>query len=82
VEVLSDATRDYDRGKKLDAYRAIPGLRDVLLIDQMTVAVEHWKRAQETAWTSSAITGLDATIELTAAPVTLPLRDVYRGVFD
>src|SRR5439155_24014559 len=29
VEVLSEATRDYDRGEKLAAYRAIPTLREV-----------------------------------------------------
>lgn len=82
VEVLSDATRDYDRGDKLAAYRVIPSLREVLLIDQTTVAVERWRRLDETSWTSeSAVTPSD-TVPLVAVPVELPLREVYREVFD
>ena len=34
VEVLSDATRDYDRGEKFTLYRAIPTLQEYLLIEQ------------------------------------------------
>jgi Uma2 family endonuclease len=81
VEVLSDATRDYDRGKKLDAYRQIPSLREVLLVDQTVVAVDRWQRAGETAWTSTTTTHLDASLTLTAVPVDVPLREIYRAVF-
>ena len=41
AEVLSDSTRDYDRGQKFDLYREIPTLRDYLLVDQYSVDVEH-----------------------------------------
>jgi Uma2 family endonuclease len=81
VEVLSDATRDYDRGDKLAAYRVIPSLREVLLIDQATVAVERWRRRDEVSWTSEATTALADTLTLAAVPVALPLREVYREVF-
>lgn len=82
VEVLSDATRDYDRGDKLAAYRIIPSLREVLLVDQSTVAVEAWRRQDESSWTPSNATGLSEALALTAVPVELPLREVYREVFD
>lgn len=81
VEVLSDATRDYDRGDKLAAYRVIPSLREVLLIDQAAVAIERWRRVDDGAWTSDAATALDTVLELTAVSVALALRDVYREVF-
>src|SRR5688500_6312110 len=34
VEVLSDSTREYDRGEKLERYREIPSLRHVILVEQ------------------------------------------------
>src|SRR5687768_8027125 len=46
VEVLSDSTRDYDRGEKLERYKSIPSLRHVLLVEQHTVDVEHWFRTE------------------------------------
>ena len=71
-----------DRGDKLAAYRIIPSLREVLLIDQAAVAVERWRRLDETSWTSESITALGDVLMLAAAPVELPLREVYREVFD
>ncbi len=81
VEVLSEATRDYDRGDKLAAYRTIPSLREVLLVDQSTVATETWRREDETTWRSVTETDLNATLTLTAVPLELPLQEIYRKVF-
>ena len=44
LEVLSDATRDYDRGEKFTLYQAIPTLQEYLLIEQDHVYLEHWRR--------------------------------------
>jgi Uma2 family endonuclease len=41
AEVLSESTRDYDRGERFELYRAIPTLRDYLLIDQYSIDLEH-----------------------------------------
>jgi len=81
AEVSSDATRDYDRGKKLDAYRRIGSLREVLLVDQGQVRIEVWRRQDEASWASFVLNDLSATLALTAVPVELPLREIYREVF-
>lgn len=80
VEVLSDATRDYDRGKKLDAYRLIPSLREVLLVEQTKVHVDVWRRQDQTSWASFTTIDPGATVALAAVPVALPLREIYRDV--
>lgn len=80
VEVLSDATRDYDRGKKLDAYKLIPSLREVLLVEQGAASIEVWRRQDETAWTSFTLTDVSEKLALTAVPLELPLREIYREV--
>ena len=81
VEVLSDATRDYDRGDKLAAYRTIAALREVLLIDQAAVLVERWRRRDDASWSHDSYPSLADVIALAAVPVALPLREAYREVF-
>ena len=44
IEVLSDSTEAYDRGKKTEFYRTIPSLREYLLIAQDRLHVEHFRR--------------------------------------
>jgi Uma2 family endonuclease len=60
VEVLSEATRDYDCGEKLVAYQSIPTLREVLLVEQDTVRVERVHRTASGTWAREEATRLDA----------------------
>ena len=81
VEVLSDATRDYDRGEKFTLYQAIPTFQEYLLIEQDRVSVEHWQRQSSSEWVAQTSTSLDAVMSLPILGVTLPLREVYLEVF-
>lgn len=81
VEVLSDATRDYDRGEKFTLYQAISTLQEYLLIEQDRVYVEHWQRQPTGEWTARTYATLDAAISFPTLGVTLPLREVYLEVF-
>jgi Uma2 family endonuclease len=51
VEVLSDSTRDYDRGEKLDHYRRIPSLAAVLIVWQTERRLEVHERTEGNRWT-------------------------------
>jgi YD repeat-containing protein len=82
VEVLSDATRDYDRGEKFTLYQAIPTLQEYFLIEQDRVCVEHWQRQPTEDWTAQTHTSLNAVISLPTLGMTLLLREVYLQVFD
>ncbi len=82
VEVLSGATRDYDRGEKFTLYQAIPTLREYLLIEQDRVWVEHWQRQPTDEWTAQTYDTLDTHIALPTLGVPLSLREMYRQVFD
>jgi Uma2 family endonuclease len=44
VEVLSESTRDYDRGRKFQHYRKLPSLAGYLMIEQDEPHIEHWTR--------------------------------------
>src|SRR5690242_1556857 len=45
VEILSPSTEAYDRGAKFGYYRALPSLREYLLVAQDQVLLEHYVRA-------------------------------------
>jgi Uma2 family endonuclease len=81
AEVLSEATRDYDRGEKFALYQAIPTLREYLLIEQDRIGVEHFQRGEAEAWRSTAYNELGAVLPLISVPVELPLSEIYREVF-
>lgn len=79
VEVLSSSTEAYDRGEKFAQYRAIPSLREYVLVAQGRVRVEHFAR-HDLGWFLTALDSLDATLELPAVGCSLPLREVYDRV--
>jgi len=79
AEVLSDSTRDYDRGEKFDLYRATPTLRDYLVVDQYTVDVDH-RFLKGTRWTSKRYTNVDDAVPLTGVPLALPLSAIYDRI--
>jgi len=81
VEVLSPATRDYDRGEKFALYQEIPSLREYVLIDQDAVHVERFVRGRGGTWRGTTWRRLAATVRLASIHVALPLSEIYRGVF-
>jgi Uma2 family endonuclease len=50
VEVLSDTTEGFDRGKKFADYRKLESLEEYVLISQNTMSVECFRRNQEGRW--------------------------------
>ena len=50
VEVLSPATAAYDRGDKFAAYRRLPGLREVLLVDTDSRRCDLFRKRDDGLW--------------------------------
>ncbi len=82
VEVFSDATREYDRGQKFTLYKEIPAFREYVLVEQEQVLVETFRWAASGSWEPRTCENLDAAILLESVNVSIPLRDIYRLVFD
>lgn len=78
VEVLSDSTRNYDRGEKFDLYRSIPALRHYLLIEQTFHHVEHRRLESDGSWSSEI--SLSDDIHLSGVGVELKIAEIYEGV--
>ncbi|MBW3596218.1 MAG: Uma2 family endonuclease [Planctomycetes bacterium] len=80
VEVLSDSTEGYDRGKKFEHYRKIPSFCEYLVIAQDRVHVEQHVRQDNGQWLLSEFHGADDVVELTSIGYKLSLTDVYDKV--
>ena len=79
VEVLSDSTETYDRGRKFSAYRRLPSLREYMLVDVAAATVEVYRLAADGHWVLFDFAGAD-TVELTSVAVTLPMAEVFEDV--
>jgi Uma2 family endonuclease len=55
-EILSDATRGYDRGEKFELYKTIPSLREYVIIEQREVLVEQFRRSEAGLWSEARCT--------------------------
>lgn len=80
VEVLSDSTEKWGRGRKFAMYRTIESLTDNVLITQNTGLVEHYVRQLTGQWILSDHRGLDAAMAIASIDCTLPLADIYDKV--
>jgi Uma2 family endonuclease len=80
VEVLSESSEAYDRGKKSEQYRTLPSLTDYLLIAQDRVLVEHYSRQPEDRWLLHAANRLDDSVTISSLGCELPLSEVYFNV--
>jgi len=80
IEVLSDTTERYDRGRKAEHYRRLESLREYLLVAQHEPRVEHYRRAGEREWMLSEAIGPEEAVELASVGCTLALSEVYDGV--
>jgi Uma2 family endonuclease len=80
VEILSPSTENYDRGNKAKFYRAMPSLKELLLISQDRFDVDLYRRQDDGTWVLFNAVGLDASVELTSIGCTLHLGELYENV--
>jgi Uma2 family endonuclease len=80
VEVLSDSTEGYDRGKKFEHYRTIPGLEHYVLIAQDRYSIDCFTRSNDGSWNLTSCQGLDEKIMLDAIESELFGTEVYDKV--
>jgi Uma2 family endonuclease len=77
VEVLSDSTEGYDRGKKFAHYRRLASLRDYVLVNPNEARIEVFHRTDAGTW-ELAEAGAGQTIEIASLGCTLAVDEVYR----
>lgn len=77
VEVLSRSTADYDRGSKLELYKAMPTLRYILLVAQDVRLADLYRRTRD-GW--EVIRFTDGAVPLEEFGGALSLEEIYADV--
>ena len=79
VEVLSEETREYDKGGKFELYGSIPGFQEYILIEPEEV----WARSMflqdpaQNLWKHEIFTGKDAKLPIRSLGLELALAEIY-----
>lgn len=79
IEVLSESTERYDRGKKFGLYRKLQTLREYILVAQDVPHIEQYVRQGE-LWTFGEINGLESALAIPTLDCTIPLASIYERV--
>ncbi len=77
VEVVSDSTEAYDRGRKFSFYRACPTLQEYVIVATKYQSVEIYRRTPQ-GWIYDAY-GPGDEIELISLDIHFPLAALYRN---
>src|ERR1044072_2407812 len=64
IEVMSDGSEAYDRGKKFHAYQELESLNEYLLVSQNESLVEHYVRNGARTWIYTPTPGLGNSVTL------------------
>jgi Uma2 family endonuclease len=82
VEVLSDSTEAYDRGKKFEKYRRNPNLVDYVLVSSDEIAIDIYHKNDAGDWLILSYRAGDR-VELKSIGLSLPIEQFYEEiVFD
>lgn len=79
VEVLSESTSNFDRGRKFIAYRSMESLQEYVIVDINARRVERFRRTNGNDWLLHDHEG-NVDCELTSLGVSLPLTEVFEDV--
>jgi Uma2 family endonuclease len=80
IEVLSESTEAYDRGKKFEQYQQIESLIEYILITQEPYRVEQYVRQSNREWRYSEYHNAEDIVRISVIGCELALTDVYIKV--
>ncbi len=75
VEVLSDSTEEYDRTEKLEHYKTIASLREIVLVSHREPRIDVWHRSDDGWVVTTSVAG--ETAVLPGLQVSLAVDAVY-----
>lgn len=79
IEILSPATRNYDRGEKFMLYRDIKTLQNYVLIDSQSIHAEVFSINKNNLWELKEYKNAADNLVISSIDFTMALREVYEG---
>lgn len=78
IEILSESTKNYDRGGKFKLYRDIPTLVEYVLVDSQAISVEVFRLNTAKHWELEEYKTLEKNLYITSLDVSISLHDIYQ----
>lgn len=80
IELLSDSTRNYDKGEKFTLYRDISSLQEYILVDTEKIHVERHVRNADNSWQLTDHKSIDDSFTISTVQLNFLLKDIYEGI--
>ena len=77
IEVISPSTARHDRGEKLAAYKRIPSVEEIVIIEQAWPEIFVTRRSDN--WKRHLFTMMDSVIELSSVGMAIKVSDFYQS---
>ena len=81
IEVLSDSTENYDRGRNFEHYRRIASLKEYVLISQKFRKIERYLKTEHRRWILDETDDENPEIIMESVGCSLNLDEVYDKIF-
>jgi Uma2 family endonuclease len=79
IEILSPSTKNYDRGDKFKLYRAIPSLKEYVLVDSESINIEAFRVNSNGHWELEEYKSSTENLHFPFLQFSVPLTDIYEG---
>lgn len=79
IEILSPATKNYDRGEKFMLYRDIKTLQNYILIDSQSIHAEVFSINQNNLWELKEYKHSSDRLIINSIQFSLALHEIYEG---
>lgn len=80
IEVLSDSTEAYDRGRKFSHYRTVESLQEYVLVAQNECRIDQYVRQADGTWLYTENTDPDRDVFFPSIASRVSLHKVYRRI--
>lgn len=80
IEILSNSTRNYDKGEKFTLYRDINSLQEYILVDTEKIYVEKHIRHADNSWQLTDYKSIENSFAITTIDQLFMLKDIYEGI--
>ncbi|MBC7554929.1 MAG: Uma2 family endonuclease [Taibaiella sp.] len=80
IEVLSHSTRSYDSREKFELYKAIPSLKEYILVDSLAVFVQVSMRDGVGNWSAFEYNYVTQAAEIKSVNISVSIDSLYGGV--
>ncbi|MFL6374535.1 MAG: Uma2 family endonuclease, partial [Pyrinomonadaceae bacterium] len=80
VDIISTASRSTERMRKLEGFLAIPSIKEVMLVNQNEMRIEHYAKQNPKQWVYRIYDERDAVVSLDSIGCKISVVEIYTQV--